>query len=78
MIEIVVGIDIGGTNSVIGLVTRDGDCVAETTMPTRNNGSFEAYIESLSNKIKALHAQVGSEKYKLCGVGIGGSKRFFT
>jgi len=71
MIEIVAGIDIGGTNSVIGLVTRDGDCVAETTMPTRNNGSFEAYIESLSNKIKALHAQVGTEKFKLCGVGIG-------
>ena len=51
MIEIVAGIDIGGTNSVVGLVTRDGDCVAETTMPTRNNASFETFIESLSESM---------------------------
>ncbi|HCT29652.1 MAG TPA: glucokinase [Bacteroidales bacterium] len=71
MIEIVAGIDIGGTNSVIGLVTRSGDCIAETTMPTRNNGNFENFIESISHKIKSLYNQVDPSKYKLCGVGVG-------
>lgn len=71
MIEIVAGIDIGGTNSVIGLVTKDGNCIAETTMPTRNNGTFENFIETLTQNIAALHSKVGIETYKLRGVGVG-------
>lgn len=71
MIEVVAGIDIGGTNSVIGLVTRDGNCIAETTIPTRNNGSFENFIEIIVQSISALHIKVGVDSYKLCGIGIG-------
>lgn len=71
MIEIVAGIDIGGTNTVIGLVTKGGDCLIESTISTRNHLSFNAFIEAVSIKIKELHESVGKEKYNLKGIGIG-------
>lgn len=71
MIEIVAGIDIGGTNTVIGLVTKEGDCLIETTISTRNHNSFDAFIDTISTKIKDLLFQIGKENYTLKGVGIG-------
>lgn len=35
MVDVVAGIDIGGTNTVIGLVNREGDCISEVSLPTQ-------------------------------------------
>jgi glucokinase len=70
MIDIVAGIDIGGTNTVIGLVTKNGDCLIESSLSTRNHNHFEAYIETVSLEIEKLHQKVGSN-YSLRGIGIG-------
>ncbi len=70
MKDIVAGIDIGGTNTVIGLVTKNGDCIIETSISTRTHNRFEVFIESLSSEIKSLHNRVGND-YTLRGVGIG-------
>jgi glucokinase len=70
MINIVAGIDIGGTNTVIGLVTKTGECLAESSISTRNHTHFEEFIESVSLEIKKLLTNVGNN-YSLCGVGIG-------
>ena len=78
MTEIVAGIDIGGTNSVIGLVSNNGDCLIESTISTRNHNSFDAFIEAISLKIKDLHHQIGKEKYTLKGIGIGAPNGSFN
>ncbi|RPH32380.1 MAG: ROK family protein [Bacteroidales bacterium] len=71
MNEIVAGIDIGGTNTVIGLVSKNGDCLIEETISTRNHNSFVAFIEALSHKINNIHHHIGEENYSLKGIGIG-------
>jgi len=71
MIEIVAGIDIGGTNTVIGLVTRSGDCLIESTISTRNHNNFFAFLEVITFKINELHDRMGKEIYNLKGIGIG-------
>ena len=76
MIDIVAGIDIGGTNTVIGLVTKNGDCLIETSISTRGYNHFEEYIESVSREITTLHLKIGN-RYFLRGVGVGAPNSSF-
>jgi len=68
--ELVAGIDIGGTNTVFGFVDKDGNCIAEYSMPTNANEEsplfFERLITALKNKFTPL-----SVNYTLIGIGIG-------
>ena len=68
--NIVAGIDIGGTNTVIGLVTNNGDCLVESTISTRNHQNFENFITAISNEIKIQLSRLGNG-YSFQGVGIG-------
>lgn len=70
MNEIVVGIDIGGTNTVIGLVTKSGESLVESTISTKSQSSFESFIGSIANEIKSLLSKTGGD-YSLKGIGIG-------
>ena len=70
MINIVAGLDIGGTNTVIGLVNQTGDCLVESTISTRNQTSFDGFVHSINEEIKKLLASLGAE-YSLVGIGIG-------
>ncbi len=78
MTEIVVGIDIGGTNTVIGLVNRSGECIVESTISTQNHANLNTFIEAISNRIKALHHQIGIDNYVLQGIGIGAPNGSFN
>ena len=77
MIDIVAGIDIGGTNTVIGLVAKNGDCLIETSISTRGHNHFDTFIESISHEIDTLHSKIGNN-YSLCGVGIGAPNGSFS
>ncbi|MFN8255082.1 MAG: ROK family protein [Bacteroidales bacterium] len=70
MQEISVGIDIGGTNTIIGLVDRKGEILAETQIGTGSYISPEEYVEAIAASIKML---LGSVKVKniIRGIGIG-------
>ncbi|MDD4383915.1 MAG: ROK family protein [Bacteroidales bacterium] len=70
MKTIVAGVDIGGTNTVVGLVTRDGECIAETTFPTQSHINFNKYLERLASEISAL-IKMQPSTYSLVGVGVG-------
>lgn len=70
MIDIVAGIDIGGTNTVIGLVTKNGDCLIESSISTHNHPHFEDFIIAITSEINSLQHKIG-DQYKLKGVGIG-------
>ena len=64
-----IGIDIGGTNTDIGLVRSDGTCLARTNLPTQSFRSIEAYADALTEEIQKL---LSNKKITTVeGVGIG-------
>ncbi|HBX50428.1 MAG: glucokinase [Bacteroidetes bacterium RIFOXYA12_FULL_35_11] len=68
--EVTVGIDIGGTNSVAGVVDRTGKCLAKGSIDTRQYPEIEGFIEALASLVKKLISEAGV-KYKVKGIGIG-------
>ncbi|MFH2144188.1 MAG: ROK family protein [Bacteroidota bacterium] len=70
MNKIVAGIDIGGTNTVYGLVDYLGKCIVKDSFPTKNFAVFEDFIKELSARIQSLFQPISS-KYILSGIGIG-------
>lgn len=70
MQDIVAGIDIGGTNTVIGLVTRTGDIIAQTSISTRGESTFDSYVKVVASEISRIYAE-HSSRYNLRGIGIG-------
>ncbi len=70
MKQLVVGIDIGGTNSVFGLVDREGNMYGEGVVPTKKYPDFDQYLEELYIGINNLLKTVDIE-YELVGIGIG-------
>jgi len=67
--SVVVGMDIGGTNSVFGLVDENGAILAENSLPTRNFPTAESFVSEISVEIRNL---VKSQPNILLeGLGIG-------
>lgn len=46
----VVGIDIGGTNTVFGIVDARGVVLASSSIKTRKHSTVEAYIDELNTE----------------------------
>jgi glucokinase len=69
MIDVAVGVDIGGTNSAIGVVDRKGNILAESSFRTDDYDEFEDYLNELTQQLKAILATVPESK--LCGIGVG-------
>lgn len=66
----VVGIDIGGTNTVFGIVDARGHVVASDSIKTGKSANFDEYIEELhANLTRLLKANEAEDKIK--GIGIG-------
>ena len=52
-----IGIDIGGTNTDIGLVRCDGRCVARKNLPTKQYFDAALYVADICKKIKEMMAE---------------------
>jgi glucokinase len=70
MKSIVAGVDIGGTNTVVGLVTRDGECISEVSFPTQEHSVFVNYVSRIVDEINNLLNKYNNE-FTLKGVGVG-------
>ena len=68
MKEIVAGVDIGGTNTVYGLVDRTGNVVAESSLRTTDYPLIGDFVNAL---VAAVSKLLSSGEYKLLGIGIG-------
>ncbi len=70
MKQITIGIDIGGTNSVIGVVDKQGIVISHDSVLTANYKTAELFVEEcvkvISNLLKTI-----PEKSELIGIGIG-------
>ncbi|MDD4746137.1 MAG: ROK family protein [Salinivirgaceae bacterium] len=70
MKKVVVGIDVGGTNTEVGIVLMSGEIVARATMSTQKYGAdFNAYISDLQSLIESLVSM--DDDLQLMGIGIG-------
>lgn len=66
----VVGIDIGGTNTVFGIVDARGVVIASSSIKTQKHSTVEAYIEELYTELSKL-IEVNNAVDKIVGIGIG-------
>lgn len=66
----VVGIDIGGTNTVFGIVDARGNVLASSSIKTQRHQQFDDYIAELYDELsKLIEANCGIERVK--GIGVG-------
>ncbi len=68
--DIVAGVDIGGTKTKVGIVTREGKVLANTWFRTREYPDFDEYLDKLYDTIKTL-INDHPEDFNVLGVGIG-------
>lgn len=68
MKEIVAGVDIGGTNTVYGLVDREGGVLAEGSL---NTASYPVINDFVTALVAAINELLSPGGYKLLGIGIG-------
>jgi glucokinase len=68
--KVVLGIDIGGTNSKFGYVDRKGNCLAGASIPTDAHQPAEFFFKRLQENSRALFDKLASE-CELAGIGIG-------
>lgn len=66
----VIGLDLGGTNSVFGIVDSCGDIKATTAIKTQGYETVDEYVEASVEALQIIIDQVGGiEKIKAMGIG---------
>ena len=66
----VVGMDIGGTNTVLGIVDSRGNVLATDSVKTQSFSKIEDYVEAVSSKLRPLIESFGGVE-KIKGMGVG-------
>ena len=73
MKKVAIGVDVGGTNTAIGVVDPEGNVMVKTNISTPSHGDIDQYISDLATAIqeqiksvKLLNAEV-----EILGIGIG-------
>lgn len=68
--SLVIGLDLGGTNSVFGVVDSKGEIIATTSIKTQAYPSVDQYLMESVKAIKQIAEQVGGmEKIRAMGIG---------
>lgn len=70
MIEVVLGIDIGGTFTKYGIVDKSGYCLKDNFTSTEKYSDFDIYLENLQTEIEETIQSI-NETIEIKGVGIG-------
>lgn len=68
--KVAVGIDIGGTNTVFGIVERDGSILADGKIKTKEFDEIEVFVAALYEKIQLTLQRLGNG-HDVIGYGIG-------
>ena len=82
MVKLSIGIDIGGTNTAIGIVNHEGEILIEDSLPTPpkkinpaadqrvSEELLSSFISEISKIINSLTAKINPD-YEIAGIGIG-------
>ena len=66
----VIGLDLGGTNAVFGIVDQRGDILATTAIKTQDYDTAEAFVDASVSVLQVIIEQTGGiEKIKAMGIG---------
>lgn len=68
--KVTLGIDIGGTNTVFGLVTKNGECLYQSSVPTIADKSANELFNRLFKEFNTILNPI-KDNYELVGIGIG-------
>lgn len=73
MKKVALGIDIGGTNTAIGLVDQEGRVLSKDSIATPKHGDIKLYISELATAIEGIvtKAKQLSSELDFVGIGIG-------
>jgi glucokinase len=76
MKEVVAGVDIGGTNTIIGFVDSEGEILAEGRLSTPDYAFADDFVVALDRKLQEM--LVGKEDIMIKGIGIGAPNANFN
>ena len=66
----VIGLDLGGTNSVFGIVDADANVIASTSIRTTGQNDIQVYIDNCCKALEPLIEKVGGiDNVKSMGIG---------
>jgi len=69
MKEVTAGIDIGGTNSVIGIVDREAHILAQTKVATKDYPDVKNYVKAVHDAIQKALKEAGEVTLQAIGIG---------
>lgn len=76
--NVVLGIDLGGTQTKIGFVKKDGTVLGWDVFSSLGDRDFIHFVQQLTNKFQALRETI-KEDIKLVGIGVGApNANFYT
>jgi glucokinase len=67
--DVVAGVDIGGTNTEVGLVTREGDILAERRIDTTAYPDVDVFCDAIAANVAAMAERI--DDCLVRGIGIG-------
>jgi glucokinase len=76
MKDVVAGVDIGGTNTIIGFVDSEGRILAEGRLSTPDYAFADDFVAALDQKLKEM--MEGHDDLNLIGIGIGAPNANFN
>ena len=68
--QYVIGMDIGGTNTVFGIVDARGNVLSKSAVKTDLHDDFDLFVDDVYQELNVLITQVGGLS-KIKGMGIG-------
>lgn len=73
MKKVAIGIDIGGTNTVIGVVDREGNVLVKDSISTPSHGNVALFIDEMTGSVRELISSVKklNPEIEILGIGIG-------
>lgn len=73
MKKVAMGIDIGGTNTALGVVDRNGNVLVKDSIPTPTHGNISQFIDDMSVSIRELtnSLRLLNPEIEILGLGIG-------
>ena len=75
--SLVIGLDLGGTNSVFGIIDREGKVLTTTSIKTQGYQNVESYVEDSVKAVMQIVEQVGGmEKTHAMGIGAPGGNYY--
>lgn len=75
--SLVIGLDLGGTNSVFGIIDREGKVLTTASIKTQGFPNVEAYVEDSVKAVMQIVEQVGGiEKIHAMGIGAPGGNYY--